>query len=359
MASMTLEIEDDVGAEICLPPQAEVNGYVARSIDDPSSAIATTKGGVIALLISILLVCFPQLYALRKIMDRVSPKRGVIIPERGETKWCGPNDKMTPVQILKALKMCLTLLYYLIKNPSKQPTTQVSARFSAMYIELRKGTPPAVPIEMGLDYPEAASWLSSQIGLPTLFTFLVKLQNDPSCGATGRALINQVVMVARHADMTPYLTIVDYLAADPTRSALLPGVGREAAEFRQMEKDLKEKHNHDFPFIKVLSLEGHERLSAQNYPNLFAVAIKYKSKHDRTFAAYAAKKSAACNLSDDVIQESLTKPIKRKAICNEADKDHVRKIFMIDPDALQSEESPNEALLTKLLAQMTGAQSTP
>lgn len=247
--------------------------------------------------------------------------------------------------------MALASLYYLIKNPTKPPTTQITAQFNAMYSELKKGaTVPAVPIDMNLGYAEDASWLASQIGVPVLLSTLIALREAEGCKATGKAMINQITLIARYTDMTPYLTISDYLAAEPTKSVFLPGMGREAAEFVKVVKYVKDQHGENSPFAKVLALVGNEKLSSQNYPNLFTVAVRHKTRHDRMFGGYVVKKSSECKLSDEVISESLSRPLKRKSTCQAADKDHVRKVFAVDVDEVENEESRQESILARLTA---------
>ncbi|XP_077432608.1 uncharacterized protein LOC144058174 isoform X2 [Vanacampus margaritifer] len=339
---------------LALPPPDELEGFLAISLQDPrklNDAANTTKGGVVSILVSVLLKCFPQLYLIEKIATCVSPKRGLIIPGRDqEMKWASGANKLTPQQIFQTLKMGLTILYYLVKKPSKQPTLQVSARFAAMLAEARKTSyVPTVTIDIGLDYAAASAWIASQVTLPVAFRSLLDIREGNTCGPTGKAMINQIIMVARYAAMTPYLTICGYLADDPTEAAFLPCVGREANDFRKMEEKLKSRHGEQFPFIKVLGLEGNEELSPKRYPNLFAVAVRHKLRVDRSFDSYTFKKSAACLLSDESIDDVLSRPLKRKTPCREEDKPHIKRIFGIDPDSIEAEDTARESLLARLI----------
>lgn len=187
----TLEIERGLEINIALPPSDQVHSYLLRSLDDPQAAVVSTRGGIVSYLISFLLACFPQLYRLDKIKSQVTERRGVTSAKKGEARWGNSSERLEGMQVLRVLKTCLALMYYAIKHPSKPPTTQVTSRFNAMYLEIHKtGVVPAVPIDMSLAYAEAASWLATQVGLPRLLTALIELREAETCRETGKVMLN-------------------------------------------------------------------------------------------------------------------------------------------------------------------------
>lgn len=67
-----------------------------------------------------------------------------------------------------------------------------------------------------------------------------------------------------------------------------------------MEKHTKEK----FPYLKILRLEGHERIVPQAFPNLFKAATLWKRKGDGTFREYRITKDLQSDVSDQDLEEA-------------------------------------------------------
>lgn len=110
------------------------------------------------------------------------------------------------------------------------------------------------------------------------------------------------------------------MRGDLTGAHMLTGVGREALRFRTTVDHLLSQHGVNFPYIKLLNLDGHENLSAVNFPALSKVALLAKRANEASSSGYFSTKilsNPGCKISENEVTEALI---------------HKRKIDRIDPE---------------------------
>ncbi|DBA13184.1 TPA_asm: nucleoprotein [electric eel bornavirus] len=276
--------------------------------------------------------------------------------ERNEGKRWIP-DVIPPVpkdSMALCIKIVLSLLYYIVKRPSAYPTEQIKRRFAAAYVTAKGsgGAVPLVDIPTCMDHQKALSWLSSRGLDQEILKHLLRIRPD---NKTQEALLQQLKLISEDAEMTSFKSVEEFLVSTPTAAIFLPGLGKELADYIRVRDMLKQNHDDDYPYIKLLKLPGHEMLVASKFPTLVTVANEWKRKHEPSFNQFKDKVSG-CRHSLDVIRTSLARPVKRTHACNEEDLTTVAKVFKIDVSEAQVAEKidPSEKLM-ELLAKLTSA----
>lgn len=97
----------------------------------------------------------------------------------------------------------------------------------------------------------------------------------------------QLKLFASFAEMTPHVTMKALINEGLSEIILLKPISGDAAKFLAEEKELQERYSVDkFPYLKVLKLPGHNKISPANYPDLFKTATVRKRKLNGTFKDY-------------------------------------------------------------------------
>lgn len=95
-------------------------------------------------------------------------------------------------------------------------------------------------------------------------------------------------------------------------------VSEDAAKLVATEKEPFDQHSRErFPYLKILRLEGHERITPQAFPNLFQAATMWKRKCEGTFRDYRITKELQADMSEQDVEEvMMLPPIKKRGISN-------------------------------------------
>ncbi|AVM87536.1 nucleoprotein, partial [Wuhan sharpbelly bornavirus] len=302
--------------------------------------------GIISVAIIALIAVFPRLHGMFE-----KYQQGEKSPGRA---WHGTKDQNEALHIqggdMKITKAVLALLYCLVKKPTAHPTEQINKRFGAAYVMIKGpgAVPAGVDIPPALDILKAVAWLSSQSLDTQVISVVLSMKK---LNKTQDAIVQQVRLVASEAEMTSFKSIEEYLTSPPNASALLPGVGREIAEYVSLRDRLKERHKDQYPMIKLLRLPGHDELVASKFPNLVAVANENKRNRDPTFVNFKERNSSRHTTTE--IRDAMRRPLKRTHTCGDEDLQAVVKCFKISEEEAKTSEQPVQDKLTALLERLT------
>nr|QUF61506.1 nucleoprotein [Murray-Darling carp cultervirus] len=309
-------------------------------------ASGIAEEGIVSVAVTALISVFPRLHSMfeKYHQQEKSPGRN----------WHGTPEQNAAIHIpggdMKITKAVLALLYCLVKKPTAHPTEQINKRFGAAYVMIKGpgAVPAGVDIPPALDILKTVAWLSSQSLDTQVISAVLSMKK---LNKTQEAIVQQVRLVASEAEMTSFKSIEEYLTSPPNASALLPGVGREIAEYVSLRDRLKERHKDQYPMIKLLRLQGHDELVASKFPNLVAVANENKRNRDPTFVNFKERNSSRHTTTE--IRDAMRRPLKRTHTCGDEDLQAVVKCFKISEEEAKTAEQPVQDKLTALLERLT------
>ncbi|KAK1343062.1 hypothetical protein QTO34_015834 [Cnephaeus nilssonii] len=198
-----------------------------------------------------------------------------------------------------------------------------------------KQATPAIELDPTLDIKGTADWMSQEGLDQKILNFLLFIPNDKLPGKTSKAFITQLKLFSTFSEMTPYEVMKALINDGIGHVMTLRSVADDAAKLVTVERELMKKHTKEkFPYLKILRLEGHERIVPQDFPNLFKAATLWKRKRDGTFREYQITKDLQSEVSEQDLEEALLMPpLKRKGASN-VSYDSLRIVYGISAEEI-------------------------
>lgn len=235
----------------------------------------------------------------------IKPDRGVPGKDGRAARWDHSVESDSEIS-LKIVKIALSLMFHVARRPQQNPKTQINKRFSALYATMFPNKQaPAIELDPTLDIKGTADWMSQEGLDQKILNILLFIPNDKLSGKTSQAFITQLKLFSTFSEMTPYVVMKALINDGIGHVMTLQSVADAAAKLVTVERELMEKHTKEkFPYLKILRLEGHERIVPQAFPNLFKVATLWKRKGDGTFREYRITKDLQSDVSDQDLEEA-------------------------------------------------------
>lgn len=113
----------------------------------------------------------------------------------------------------------------------------------------------------------------------------------------------------------------------------LKPISGDAAKFLAAGKELQERYSVDkFPYLKVLKLPGHNKISPASYPDLFKAATVRRRKLDGTFKDYHSTKEFNATLTDQEAEDALAEPPFKKSAVRQLHYPSLQAMYGVTPD---------------------------
>ncbi|DBA13176.1 TPA_asm: nucleoprotein [little skate bornavirus] len=335
----SLEFGECEDAAIVVPADRKVRARVVLAyLKDPQKWAEATSGGHVSLLLALILVVFPMLETIFDKYFHEDRKKDISLEGQSvRAQWV--TDEKDPVWTTELTTLCyrvfMTVMFRAIKPSSTNPDKQVGKRLSAALAASGRRSTDIVPLPTHIATEEGGRWLCANSYERLI---LIELFNTAPVqfGKLGNACIEQLRLIASFANMTPVTNMYTFCTSGLTAAIMLPGVGTEASLFMDVYTELQHLYGVQFPYMKVLSLEGHDRLNSSNFPNLSTVATQYLKETDSTMAGYAAKRSPLCKLSDATISAASKKPPLKRASCSQNDRSGIKRVCGVNDVDLDS-----------------------
>lgn len=231
------------------------------------------------------------------------------------------------------VKTALALLDYTVRKPQQNPNSQINKRFNVLHASLPGVQPPTTDLDPALALREAAIWLSAEGLHVKILNDLLFIEDKDLPGPSAQVFVAQLKLFASFAEMTPYVTMKALINEGLSEIILLKPISGDAAKFLAAEKELQEQYSVDkFPYLKVLKLPGHNKISPANYPDLFKAATVRKRKLDGTFKDYCSTKEPNATLTDQEVEDALAEPPFKKSDLQQLHCPNLQAIYKVTPD---------------------------